>query len=510
MNDFVATRGSSSSGAVARAPRIGLVIAAVAAAAGCATTTADFRLADVKQQDAAIAGRITVLYNGKLYTENCEVRFGQARFKLSPGGVVLFRVQKGWNSLERLECDDTSKQHIEIKGAHFLARGDGWITDFGDVAITWQAVGGFKVSSMFGLIGALVDAASDDGVAVVESQPPVGEVREVFRKQTGTEGRWNVQQLSQPATRLASEPRRPPASSAAPRGFFCTTIAGSAANASVCEREQAACDTHATCSPRGRPPPVWPPRPPGASPPAAACAALPTKRPARSRHYRSTTAARSIDVSAVIAIRSVLAQRLGGLGRSHAVPERQDAVGVQQRDQGAVSRRCAGRFCAAAPTALASPIAGHPRPAVIAALGSCCRSIRSSRPSRDFCQHPGSSCWKLAARRRTRSGRSSTRGPDRVTAPVSGATGNCGVTWCEMPAGRGDELRDLGGSRLILTCSTEFDGLGGTRETAWAACGRRHVAVSGSVGSRCAGPPAMSPPPTVQHSATSPLSGECF
>lgn len=185
-------------------PRPGLLrqhalplLVCLVAIAGCATTSADFRLSGIAQHEAAIAGRITIIYNDKVFTENCRVTFSGDTLQLAPGGIVLFKVKRGLAHLEQLNCKDVSDQHVQIKGAQFLAQGDGWVSDFGDVVVTWRAEGGFKVSSMFGLIGAIVDAASDDGVAILEVNPPVADVREAFRNQTGVDGRWVTHQLTQ-------------------------------------------------------------------------------------------------------------------------------------------------------------------------------------------------------------------------------------------------------------------------------------------------------------------------
>jgi len=175
------------------------LLGALAVIGGCATTSADFRLSKVAHDEAAIAGRLTIIYNGKAFTENCLATFGGSSIKLSEDGIVLFRVKKGWTQLERLDCKDGSNQHVTIRGAGFFAQGDGWVSDFGDVAIMWQTTGGFKVSSIFGLIGAAIDESSDDGTATVEISSPAAEVREAFRRQTGVDGRWVVQQLTRPS-----------------------------------------------------------------------------------------------------------------------------------------------------------------------------------------------------------------------------------------------------------------------------------------------------------------------
>lgn len=214
--------------------------------AGCATMSSDFRLSAVGHQDAAIAGRIWITYNGKPFNENCTAMFGTHVLKLSTDGVVLLSVPRGWTPLTSLACKDTSVQHVRVRGAHFFAQGNGWVSDFGDVTITWNTEGGFKPSTMFGLVGALVDAASDDGAASVSVRPSSSsEVREMFRKQTGTEGRWASQPLSTPAASSVGPvgPVDPDdeIEAATPHGFFCSS-SPSRSDVNLCMREVRACE----------------------------------------------------------------------------------------------------------------------------------------------------------------------------------------------------------------------------------------------------------------------------
>jgi hypothetical protein len=235
--------------AVAPAIQLALVVATCAA---CATTSADFRMSSVGATDAAIAGRLTIMYNGQIFTENCRAHFGPEMIQLTHDGVVLLRVPKGWTSLWRLDCKDSSNQHVRIRGAHLYAHGDGWVTDFGDVAVTWHGAGGFKVSSLFGIVGGLIDEASDDGVASVAVKPPVAEVRDAFRRQIGGDGRWVTQPLSQPGGLLAVPQPDDDAPSLAPmgqRGFFCASASGRS-GLSICERDLATCE-HARAVPVG-------------------------------------------------------------------------------------------------------------------------------------------------------------------------------------------------------------------------------------------------------------------
>ena len=219
-----------------------LVPTIAALAAGCATTSADFKMSRVGPDEAAIAGRITIIYNGNLFTENCSATFGGRKLELSRDGVVLFQVTKGWTSLERIDCKDGLNQHVRIRGAHFFARGDERVSDFGDVVVTWEARGGYKALPMLGAIGAMVDEGFDDGTASIEIRPPAAEVRAAFRRHAGADRSWTVQLLSRPRVPDQSDAPRAPGAGGMPAGFFCTSSSEGVDYVSVCERDQATCE----------------------------------------------------------------------------------------------------------------------------------------------------------------------------------------------------------------------------------------------------------------------------
>ncbi len=177
------------------------------AAAGCVTTSKEFKLAYVRPGKTAIAGRLTVVYNGQVYTDNCVAKFGARLLRLTRDGIVLLVVPVGRSDLEELRCQDGSMQHVKIKGVPLVAR-PGVVNDFGDVVVSWEAVGGLKISQLFGVIGGLIDVASDDGVATSVVRPPVAEVREAFKRQTGVAGVWSVPLV--PVVPLVARPASAP------------------------------------------------------------------------------------------------------------------------------------------------------------------------------------------------------------------------------------------------------------------------------------------------------------
>lgn len=222
--------------------------AAVAwAAAGC-TTTAGFRMSQVDQHGAAIAGRVIIFYNGRNYNEHCQAMFSGQLIDLAQDGIVLLPVEPGWKSLEQIQCKDGSLQHAKIRGAHFYARPGRRMTDFGDVMITWDTSGGPKVTDGLGLMGAVLDAG-DDGVATIRVGAPYAEVRNAFRRQTGIDGTWDVSVMSQPRYRHmepvrpalaeAGDPATPPVSR--PPRFFCTSTPPEGRIDGYCERDLTRC-----------------------------------------------------------------------------------------------------------------------------------------------------------------------------------------------------------------------------------------------------------------------------
>jgi hypothetical protein len=163
---------------------------AVLMAAGCATTVADFRLDSVQPDEAAIVGKVDVLYNGKRFTENCSIGLAGASYKLDASGLVFFKVKRGAHDLGTLICQDVSPYHYEFAGARLVAEGRGAITYFGNATVTWKTDGGFKVAAMFGAIGAAIDAGSNDGQAAMDVVNDPEPVRQAFVTQVGQSPPW--------------------------------------------------------------------------------------------------------------------------------------------------------------------------------------------------------------------------------------------------------------------------------------------------------------------------------
>jgi hypothetical protein len=163
---------------------------AALASAACATTAADFRLDAVRPDEAAVVGKLDVLYNGQRYTQNCSIGFGGASYKLDASGLVFFKVKRGTHAPVRVACLDRSLYHYDFDSARLVGEGYGVVTYFGNATVVWQTDGGLKLSSMFGAIGAAIDASSNDGRAVMDVVDAPEPVRQAFVKQVGQSPRW--------------------------------------------------------------------------------------------------------------------------------------------------------------------------------------------------------------------------------------------------------------------------------------------------------------------------------
>jgi hypothetical protein len=168
------------------------LLSVLAAVSACATTVKDFRLDDLQPDEAAVAGRVNVIYNGRAHTEFCEVDIAGTRYQLDRSGMVFLRVKPGPAGLAGVFCEDSSLYHYQFEQANFVARGGGAVTYFGNATIHWKTDGGFKYSVWFGLIGAAMDASSNDGHATISVLDDPVPVQTAFARQAGRPLPWIV------------------------------------------------------------------------------------------------------------------------------------------------------------------------------------------------------------------------------------------------------------------------------------------------------------------------------
>ena len=153
----------------------------------CATSTyKDFKVSQVVENEGVAIGKVNIKYNGKDSNKECFVCLDSVNGpcqKLTEEGFVFLNTSKGAASIRRIACKDTSMQHYNIEGANFT-QSDG-VTYFGNVDIAWTNDGGFKASTMFGAVGAMISESNNDGTINMACSPgKMSEVVAAYEQQT--------------------------------------------------------------------------------------------------------------------------------------------------------------------------------------------------------------------------------------------------------------------------------------------------------------------------------------
>ncbi len=131
---------------------------------GCATTRKDFKPTSVKPNEGTVIGRVVVHYNEKNFTPECSICFNSINGpcqKLLEDSIVVMSLPQGTAKLSRVACQDGSLQHFNIDNATFNVKTG--VNYFGEINIHWQNAGGYKISSAFGAIGAMISESTNDG-----------------------------------------------------------------------------------------------------------------------------------------------------------------------------------------------------------------------------------------------------------------------------------------------------------------------------------------------------------
>ena len=170
-------------------PRI-LAFVMLMACAGCAVGPA--QNLNVQPNEAAVIGKISIIYNGDDVTENAQVLFnehvwGSYAYLVPKDGWIVTKLPLGQNNLDRLvfarflrgvyHHDFTSQQ------TGFTLTDNQHVNYIGHIVVNWNGTG-FKPSQLFGLVGAVIDEMSSDGqlqLAVKNEQPEaVRKVKEQY------------------------------------------------------------------------------------------------------------------------------------------------------------------------------------------------------------------------------------------------------------------------------------------------------------------------------------------
>lgn len=147
-------------------------------AAACAPTLKTYKPDSMAREEGAVIGRVKVVYNEKDLTSQCMVCFRSVNgscFQMDQSGFVALALRAGGCSIRRIACDVDGERHFDFKGLRFevapLAK-----TYFGDIKIDWRNDQGFKVSQLFGAVGAIVDQSTNDGEAKLSMIESRGEI----------------------------------------------------------------------------------------------------------------------------------------------------------------------------------------------------------------------------------------------------------------------------------------------------------------------------------------------
>jgi hypothetical protein len=153
---------------------IGLALVVLSA---CAQSAKRVDVDKVFSDEGVVMGRFNVIYNGvsrngASRTKGCSVvlRTGTQDhvFPVEADGYVFATLPKGPVKIRSVGCIDTSAYSYDIEGATFTNVGGDEKTYFGDITFDWKTKGGMKGSAMFGVVGAVADASSNDGTLTMK------------------------------------------------------------------------------------------------------------------------------------------------------------------------------------------------------------------------------------------------------------------------------------------------------------------------------------------------------
>jgi hypothetical protein len=134
----------------------------------CATKVGDFKANEIEDDEQAIFGRIKVKKYDLDITQNCYVVFeGASTYQLDATGLVFHRINTESPGIVEFRCKDTSPYHFQLpKMASIpLSKAKNTANYFGDITVTWNFEGGFKISTLFGALGAAFDSGNDGALS---------------------------------------------------------------------------------------------------------------------------------------------------------------------------------------------------------------------------------------------------------------------------------------------------------------------------------------------------------
>lgn len=139
---------------------------------GCLTVRKDFSPNTIRPGEGVIVGRINIIYNGMPRTGNCGVRLDGEKeifVYFTQEGWFLANVPAGITKFAKMTCSvgGGSAFFYDFKNVLLRIKPYPAKTYVGDLMINWETEGGTKASDHFGVIGAIADGVSSDGIIQV-------------------------------------------------------------------------------------------------------------------------------------------------------------------------------------------------------------------------------------------------------------------------------------------------------------------------------------------------------
>jgi hypothetical protein len=92
---------------------------------------------------------------------------GASTYQLDATGLVFHRINTEAPAIVEFRCTDTSPYHFQLpkRVSIPLSKAKNTANYFGDVTVTWNFEGGFKISTLFGGLGAAFDSGNDGALS---------------------------------------------------------------------------------------------------------------------------------------------------------------------------------------------------------------------------------------------------------------------------------------------------------------------------------------------------------
>ena len=159
---------------------------------GCASNYKDFKVSDVDSDEGIAIGKVKVVYNGVLYTDECRICISSTCHELTSEGFVFMSLDQGTASVEELHCKDGGNQNQSFENTQFKV--EQGVNYFGNLVFNWKnsdpSSGASNALGAFGLIGGLVAASIEapvDGEITITVNDDMPSVLSAYRQQVGNE-----------------------------------------------------------------------------------------------------------------------------------------------------------------------------------------------------------------------------------------------------------------------------------------------------------------------------------